>query len=420
MLAGMVRTARTLALSNWSRYAGATLGLAAILTMIGCSRQVGSTIPRRVDGELVAGPGVGPEIYERYIEGELAYARGDLAAAHRAFAAAAPERDPFVLARLAEVIAREGDLDHARRLVEDGQRRHPESEALWIARARIAEMADRPDEALDAYGHALRIAPGSAGPVLGAVTLLERRSKRTEALELLAGYVAREPDRSPTAWWRYLVLLVDSSPSEAAVEEAAEALHRLSPRHDEAMRELAARALAEDHPEIALALIGLLPRIREDVPTYLAALAGARGLAEALRQLDRMPDSLVGGPLGRGRCFLELGRPAMAAALAESVAESESDPAAYLLLGRAERTRGQTAAALAALRAVPESAASYVPARIELALALAASGQGARARRLLVELEASEGRSWPEIEEALEALGDAEDEVAEPSADEAQ
>jgi tetratricopeptide (TPR) repeat protein len=408
MLTPMIGSARALA------------PLVALLTFAGCGRPTGSTIPRRVDGELVSGPRVAPERYERYVEGELAFARGDLAAARDAFAAAAPERDPFVLARLAEVVGRLGDLDRARRLVERGQQGHPSSEALWIARARIAEMADRTAEALEAYERAMRIAPSAAGPALDAATLLERTSRRAEAIEVLAGYVAREPSRSPIAWWRYLVLLVDAGASEASVEEAAESLHRLSPRHDEAMRELAARALTEGHPELAFAIVGLLPRTRADVPTYLSALAATRGLPEALRQLDRMQDSLVGGPLGRGRCFLELGRPAMAAAIAEAVVESEADPAAYLLLGRAERIRGQTAAALAALRAIPESAEAFVPAQIELARALAAGGQGARARRLLLELQASEGRAWPEVEEALEALGTAGDEGAEERAGDAQ
>jgi predicted Zn-dependent protease len=376
----------------------------APLLLAGCARSVGPTVPRRIDGEVVTGAAFRPEAYERFIEGELAVARGDLEAARIAFAGASPERDPFVLARLAEVIARQGDIDEARRLLADGARRHPESEAVWVARARIAEMADRPDEALEAYGEAMRIAPRSARPVLGAATLLERRSRRAEALEVLARYVAREPSRSPGVWWRYLVLLVDASSSEPSVEEAAETLHRLSPRHDDALRELATRVLAEGHPELALALIGALPRTREDVPTYLSAVAATQGVSEALRQLDRMPDTLVGGPLGRGGRFLDLGRPAMAAALAESVAESEADPAAYLLLGRAERFRGQTTAALTALRAIPETAAVYVPAQIELARTLAAAGQGARARRLLLDLEASEGASWPEIQEALDAL----------------
>ncbi len=361
-------------------------------------------MPRRIDGEIVTGPAVAPRTYEIFLEGERALARGNLEAARRAFAAASPESDPVVLGRLAEVSARLGDASGAKRMLDEGDRRFPDSEAISMARARVAETSGDVEAAIAAYRRASELAPSSPDPVLAAATLFERASRLEDAVEVLARFVADAPDRSAAAWWRYLVLLVETGGSAPAIEAAAETLHRFAPSFDERMRELAGRAIESDRPEVALGVLRPLPRSATDAHPYLLALAAVEGSEPALTVLDRLSDPMVGGPLGRGRLLLELGRPAMAAALAEAIVDAQPEPSAYLLLGRAERARGRIPPALAALRRIPESAAEYVPAQIETARALADSGQGARARSLLAGLVPTYGEAWPEIAAALEVV----------------
>ncbi|MBC7173954.1 MAG: tetratricopeptide repeat protein, partial [Polyangiaceae bacterium] len=109
-------------------------------------------------------------------------------------------------------------------------------------------------------------------------------------------------------------------------------------------------------------------------------------------------------PFERARLLFELGRPAVAATIASAIVESQPEPSALLLLGQAERARGRLPPAIAALRRIPEGAAEYVLAQIELSRALVDSGEEARARRLLGDLMQAYGETWPEIAAALEAL----------------
>ncbi len=390
------------------RRAPGSIGLAlAVASLSGCARPTASTIPRRIDGEVVEGAFVAPTTYQRFLEGELALARGDVEAARVALRAASPASDPVVLGRLAEADARAGDRAGAERRLDEAEARFPESEALAMARARIAEAAGDTDAAAAAYARAHALAPGSPEPVLAAVSLFEASGRDGDAVAMLAHFLGDSPERSPGAWWRYLRLLVegrDAPASGAAIEDAAERLHRIAPGYVARVRELAARALAGGRAEAALHALRPLPRTPEDTPTFLRALAGVDGVAAALAALDRLADEAAGGPLGRGELLLELGRPAMAAAVAKAIVESQPEPAAYLLLGRAERARGIPAAALEALRRVPSGSDAYVPAQIEAARAHADAGQAARARRALADLAAEYGEDWPEIAEAEAAI----------------
>ncbi|MFW6050787.1 MAG: tetratricopeptide repeat protein, partial [Myxococcota bacterium] len=153
----------------------------------GCAGTPAPEVARVMGGERREQTFVSPYAYEWYVRGELAAAHGDLEAAARAFqrARSGPEDDPYVIARLADVLDRLGRRGEAERVLDEGLALDPASEAVWLARARIARRHDALGDALEAYHQAEQAAPASPEAPLELAELLREAGRPGRAAAVL-------------------------------------------------------------------------------------------------------------------------------------------------------------------------------------------------------------------------------------------
>lgn len=332
-------------------------------------------VTRTVGGERRTGAFVSPYAYEQFVVAELAEARGDLRAAADAYrlARTGPSDDPLLVARLADVLDRLGAHAEADDVLDEGESLDPESEAVWLARARIAARRQRPDEAIAALERAERAAPRSATAPVELAELLRARGADARAAAVLERYIHRAGPTDAGASRARMQLALARGDAEGAAR-AVQALLRVAPARQDEVRRVAALALAEGRPGLSLRILEHVPERAGDALRVEALLAAGRfDSAEALLTVVRPDD--FGGTVALSDALLRAGRPDLAEELARAAAGGDTDPDARLALGRALLAQGRPAEAARSLAAIPPGTTAHVPARVALGQALRAAGR---------------------------------------------
>ena len=350
-----------------------------------CGATPAPRITRRLGGERRVGAFVSPYSYEWYLRGEVAIAQGELEVAAQALARAraGPEEDPYVLARLADVLDQLDEQDRAQDVLADGIELDPRSEAILLVRGTIAERHDRFGEAIDAYQRAARAAPLSEKPALALAALLRRRGARGRADAVLDRYILRAGLSTPGALRARLDLAL-SRGDGAGAAATVEALLQHSPARAVDVHRAAESALAGGHPTLAAGLLDAMPRTDDTALLRVRALLDAGRAEEVEGILMTTAPEAFGGELSLARLYLRAGRADRAEEIALGVSVTDRDnPEAWLVLGISRLALGSFGAAAADLAQVPRGAGGFAEARVAMAQVFVAQGLSAVAGELL-------------------------------------
>jgi hypothetical protein len=337
----------------------ATFGFAAVATLLGaCRPAVPSTVVRVVDGEPREGAFVSPYAYEHFLRAELAAARGDDASAAESYELArlGPSDDALVAARQAEALDRLGRIERADAVLAEAEALDPRSEAVALARSRIAERRGDLDLALREAVRATELAPRSTEAWRRLAALLADTERATEVLAQLG-------DDALALRARLAIAIARGDAREA--EAALEALSRVAPiGRDELARTI---ELALDEGRVMLAS-HLAERLAEGPDGSIASAGSADGAAlraraflaagrnvEAEGVLSLAPPEAFGGPRAMAELWLDAGRPDRAAELARE-ALSLGDARARVVLAEALVALDEPVAAAEEAARVPPDA----------------------------------------------------------------
>lgn len=378
----------------------------ALLCLVGCRPgHATREVTRTMGGQERAGAFVSPFAYEHYVRAELAIAHGDLGAAieELRMARLGPEDDAYVIARLAETLETAGRGEDADRVLEEGFELDADSEALWLARGRIANARGQTEAAIAAFARASELAPGSPHGPLALARTLEGGGASERARQVLVEFVGRARRGSAEALRARLSLAVARGDGGEAAE-AVRALLAVAPARENEVRAAATTAMEGGRPLLAARLLDHLPRRPEDEALRVRALLAAGRAAEAEGVLTTAPPERFGGALEQASLFLEAGRPERAEELADAAVTAEPTPRGRLLRGQARLVLGRYDEAALDLSAVPAGTSSFVPARLALARALVAQGLVGLAAEMLAQSAEDAGANADVLEEALRAL----------------
>lgn len=222
-----------------------------------------------------------PFAYEAYVRGEMAIARGafEEAVGQLELATAAPEEDPYLLSRLAYAQARAGNPQEAEQTLAHALKLDACSEAVWLTRAELAELAGNLGKADSAYAQASQCAPLSARGPIGRARALDRAGKPGATIEVLGAFAGREePDRARVALEAFL-----HGSDPAVLAHALETWVAYEAPDSATLEHAASWALQRDLPALA-------QRVREHhkgpFPKHLdARIARALGARAQLRSL---------------------------------------------------------------------------------------------------------------------------------------
>ncbi|MFT3923608.1 MAG: hypothetical protein QM778_13840 [Myxococcales bacterium] len=332
-------------------------------------------IPRSLEGQTQVSSFVPPFAYEAYVRGEMAIAKGafDEAAAQLELATAAPEEDPFLLARLAYAQARSGHAEDAAATLAHAMQLDTCPEAVWLTRGELAELAGDLPHAEQAYAKAGECAPSSARGPIAHARVLARTGQPSAALEALASFRGKE--QPATARVAFEIALQGTDP--ALLAHSLETWIAYEAPDAESLERAARWALEHGDPSLSVRLrehhAGPFPKALE------ASIMRALGERSALRLLL---SGALAEELGGSQATAELALFAGALERAELEASSALDrapnDALYAVRAQARFGLGLEAQALADLRAIRDPARQH-----ETALALlAASGKPALAAEL--------------------------------------
>lgn len=335
--------------------------LSCALWLAGCAHapepgpeQRGSTLPVASTRALPSSvPFVSPSSYEGFIRGELAAARGDDARAISAYRAAIElgDSDPVLIARLAEALDRSGHTAAAEGQLEAALARQPRSEALLLARARIARRSGDEVRALAAYARAQEAAsaPAAALERVGYLRELGGEERSVEALKALAGpHKGGVRDRL-----RIELELALAERTGREVVRCARDWLALGGGDPLLTRRAAEALLAQGHAALALELLAAVAPSELDTPLRLRAALALGRSAECEHILSSTPPHWLGGPLAMGEAYLQAGRPDQALRVLEESDSTQDDPAAAArraeLIARALSASGRAGEAAALL-----------------------------------------------------------------------
>lgn len=389
--------------------------VASLVVLCACRPAVPSTVVRVVDGEPREGAFVSPYAYEHFLRAELAAARGDDASAAESYELArlGPSDDALVAARQAEALDRLGRVERADAVLAEAHALDPASEAVALARSRIAERRGDLELALREAVRASELAPRSTEAWRRVATLLAGTERAPEVL-------ARLGDDALALRARLAIALARGDAREA--EAALEALSRVTPVGRGELARTIELALAEGRVMLASHLAerlvegpdGIAASAGSDVPAVSAGSAadgafasagsaadGAATSAAALRArawlaagrdveaegvLSIAPPEAFGGPRAMAELWLEAGRPDRAAELARE-ALALGDARARVVLAKALVAAGEPVLAAEEAARVPPEASDRSEASAILRRALDDAG----AAGLAAELRAREG-----------------------------
>lgn len=196
------------------------------------------------------------------------------------------------------------------------------SEALYerykdaLRRGHVAALRGRPEDALEAYGEAARLAPDRALPLVGAGTVLATLGKHGEALTAFAAALERTPANEAALRGRADALAAggDAAAAATTLDELATILDAAGRRADAMDAARRALELAESRSRRATvqAMVG-----------KLAAEPGERAVAEALERALGVLDARVGSPR---RGAARVGPPEATTRPAEPETQPEPEP----------------------------------------------------------------------------------------------
>lgn len=343
--------------------------LVVSLALGACQAHTAVPLTRYVGGEVRAGTYVPPQAYEAYLRAELAFSRGDYRAAAQGFnqALAAGPDDAYVLARIAECMQYLNQPDRAERLVDDALESYPDSEALWLVKARLAEKDGQLVKAIDAYTRAEEAAPFAEEAPIGLARLLRNHGAVSRADVVLQRYLERTGAQSAEAARARLLAAIETQDITTATD-AAETLLDVAPGRAQEVRDLAKKAYAEDAPLLTAQLLGKVSRSVPDEVLRVQALIAANQFTQARAVLLTSSPDRFGGLVPTARLFLAVGLPRRATELADvALSARSSDSEARFIRGLARLRRGQPTAAAADFAAVPPGASDFASARLHLA-----------------------------------------------------
>lgn len=319
---------------------------------------------------------VSPYAYEHFMRAEMAAQLGRDAEAVDEYRLArlGPADDVLIIARLAEALERLGRHDDADAVIAEGVELDADSEALWLARARIHAGRDQLERAVDAAAHAAELAPESDEPLIVLSELLQR----TEATARVDAVLSRAGDSSTAL--RARVVAAIAQRDGVAAGEAIEHLLRVAPARMDEVQAAARLALDGDRPVLALQLARRLPQDRGRV-LHIEALLAAGRRSDAAAVVRSEPSESFGSVAEHADLLLRSGEHDRAIETAEA-AIALGDVRGWVVLGQAHLNEGAFAAAAEAFSHVPIGARGDEDARRGLAEALGASGLNALADEL--------------------------------------
>lgn len=360
--------------SQGARRTRAAVLLSCALAALGCAHTpvpaltaASATSSAASGGSASAVPFVSPLSYEDFIRAELFEARGQHAQAIEAYRAAIAmsDGDPYLTARLAEALDRAGRPQEAEAQLERALSSQPRSEALLLAKARIARRAGDADRALSAYARAQEAAsrPDTAFERIAYLRELGSQERATEALKALA----QQHWSSVRDRLRIELELALVERSHRALVGCARDWLALGGGDPGLTRRAAGVLLDQGHAALAIELLHGVPPSESDAPVRLQALLALGRAAECEHLLSSLPPHWLGGPLAMGEAYLLSGRPEealrvlrersgaedaataarRAALIARSLAAAGRPQEASALLDRAD-TRSATCEALEA------------------------------------------------------------------------
>ncbi len=331
-------------------------------------------------------PFISPHSYEWFVRAEVLMARGAHEGAVAAYrmALAGAEEDPYVLARLSLALEATGDRHGADRAVTRGLALDARSEAVWLARARIAEGRGALPETLHALERAEAAAPLSPAAPRAMARLLAAGGGPERALAVRKRHAARLPRDSREAARAALDLALLRQDGAGLAEAAQRWL--ASAGSDAGLLEPTIRRLLNDgQTALALRLARALPDTPRTTELRLSALLAAGRAAEAEALLALTSPDVMGGPVALAEAYLAVQRPDRALSLigdAGGVLEPGERHRVALVRGEALLRTGQAAHAARVLGQVPRGSRFSARARELLAEAAAALGRPALAREL--------------------------------------
>ncbi|MBX3250935.1 MAG: hypothetical protein KF901_27405 [Myxococcales bacterium] len=349
-------------------------GLLALVALSACHTARPTTVVRVLGGERRPGPFVSPYAYEHFLRAELAAARGDDEAAIEGYARArlGPSDDALVAARLAEAFDRVGRVERADATLAEAEALDPESEAVALARSRIAERRGDGDGALDAAVTAVERAPESDAALGRLGELLARRGASSRALVVL-----RRVSGHPGAARARLTLALTLGDPIAA-EEALEALSRLVPTRQAEVEAAVRLALDGGRPALA-AYLARRPGVDAALRLRAELAAGLQDEVEGALRVT--PSDELGGAAAHAELYLAVDRPDLAAPLAES-ALALGEVEARVSLARARLALGDVSGALEVIAQIPSESADRAESTRLLADALARAGMSGLAAEI--------------------------------------
>ncbi len=308
-------------------------------------------------------------------------------------------------------LGRHRDADRA---IAEGLDLDPHSEAVWLARGKIAVRHGERDRAIEAFQRAAAAAPTSEAAPLALFALLRDSGDEARAEAVLDAFVDRAGP-SAGAFRARLRLAIARGDAEGA-SKAVDALLDVAPARMAEVRAAASAALSQGKAALALHLVDRLPRQPDTAALRVRALIVAGRGEEAAGLLSTSPSRVFGGPIAHAALWLEAGGAAQALRLAKAAASRGPDPQAWRVAGLAELRLGRWGEAAHDLSRVPVGVSGFAEARIGLSRALRAGGLSSEAAEVLddaVARDAADGAALRrELADARLARGDVDGAVA--------
>ncbi len=255
--------------------------------------------------------------------------------------------------------------DEANALAIDATERFPLLAKLWVDRAEVARLAERPDDRTEALKQAVAAAPGWTPASRELATALAEAGQDDEAVAVLERAVVRNP-LDPLAHGFLSEQLWHAGKSQEALDRAKRAV-RHEPGYDWAWAAVAEWSERLEVPDEAVSLARDLTRERSGDPRVwlrlVRLLTDRSSIDEALVALDKAtaldPRNVEAHDL-KSEKLAEVGR--FDEALAAAKPSELADEMPLVLQGRAawvEARRGNYAAAIAPMQALVSAHPDY-------------------------------------------------------------
>ena len=309
--------------------------VSAALTAAGCGHappaqapavaRASATAPRRA----IAPVFVPPSSYQGFIRGELQAARGEHVRAVESYRATIElgDPDPFLMAKLADELDRAGLASDASDVLAHAAEKHPASEALALAQARVHRRHGDAERALVSYARAEELARSSDTALerIGYLRELGNHERALEALKALAARHAARHDGGVRDRLHIELELALLGKSRERLAGRARDWLALGGGDARLTHRTAAALFAAGQFALALELLETVPASEEDAQLRLkAALALGRG-AECEHLLSSVPPHWLGGPLAMGEAYLAIGFPDAALRVLSESTSGEED-----------------------------------------------------------------------------------------------